>query len=108
MAVHDLMLKPEPSEETLAKRRTKPYVSTLADRMSPTKAIRRKCLGCMGAELRGGKLPRGNAEAIRAVDECSNVNCPLWAFRNGKNPWMGDKRLAHAKATEEAGLKKAA
>jgi hypothetical protein len=79
VTVRDLMLVPEPSEETMADRRSRDYIAQFAERTSPTKAIRRKCLECMGANLANGQLPRGDAEAVRAVDECSVTHCPLWA-----------------------------
>src|SRR5688572_21192734 len=108
MTVRDLMLVPEPSEETMVDRRTRAYIAQFAERTSPTGAIRRKCLECMGADLTHGRLPRGDAEAVRAVDECSATDCPLWAFRYGKNIWMEDKRNSHVETTDTTELKKAA
>lgn len=41
---------------------------------SPVKAIRAKCLDCCG----GQRLE---------VKECPVKDCPLWAFRFGRNPF---------------------
>lgn len=46
---------------------------TRAER-NPIKAIRRHCLRCMG----------GSAVAVA---ECVSVECALWPFRTGKNPY---------------------
>lgn len=43
---------------------------------SPIKAIRAKCLDCSGA----------NAAEVR---KCVAVNCALWPFRMGRNPFWG-------------------
>jgi hypothetical protein len=45
---------------------------------SPIRAIRSKCLDCSG----------GAASEIR---KCVAVNCALWAFRMGSNPFHGKK-----------------
>lgn len=42
----------------------------------PTKAIRARCVGCMG----------GSLDLVRS---CSSVNCFLWPFRMGTNPFYG-------------------
>ena len=41
---------------------------------SPLKAIRCFCVECMG-------------EQVREVKDCTAPNCPLYAFRMGKNPY---------------------
>lgn len=41
---------------------------------SPLKAIRAKCLDCCC-----GQSPE--------VGQCTSSQCPLWAFRYGKNPY---------------------
>ena len=41
---------------------------------SPLKAIRANCVDCMG----------GHA---RLVSSCELVDCPLWPYRMGKNPF---------------------
>lgn len=46
----------------------------------PLKAIRSKCLDCAG-------------HSPKAVDRCVFVNCPLYHFRNGKNPNVKPRRL---------------
>lgn len=64
-------------------------------KMTPTKAIRAKCLDCCCGER-------------SEVKACTATNCPLWTFRLGKNPnrkrSMTDEqreaakeRLAHAR-----------
>ncbi|MDO4982162.1 MAG: hypothetical protein Q4E35_01235 [Eubacteriales bacterium] len=40
---------------------------------SPLKAIKAKCLDCMGGHKKEVKL-------------CPSVECPLWNFRNGHKP----------------------
>ena len=41
---------------------------------SPLKAIRSFCIECMGGQ-------------VREVKDCTAPNCPLYAFRMGKNPY---------------------
>lgn len=41
---------------------------------SPLKAIRCFCVECMGGQ-------------VREVKDCTAPNCPLYAFRMGKNPY---------------------
>ena len=41
---------------------------------SPLKAIRCFCIECMGGQ-------------VREVKNCTAPNCPLYAFRMGKNPY---------------------
>ena len=41
---------------------------------SPLKAIRAFCIECMG-------------DQVREVKGCTSTNCPLHAFRMGKNPY---------------------
>ncbi len=41
--------------------------------LSPVKAIREHCIDCSGNEL-------------KAVRECQITECPLYAYRLGKNP----------------------
>ena len=42
---------------------------------SPLKAIRCFCIECMGGQ-------------VREVKDCTAPNCPLYAFRMGKNPYL--------------------
>ena len=44
--------------------------------ISPIKAIRAKCIDCCCGQ-------------ISEVRNCTAVNCPLWAFRMGKNVFRG-------------------
>ncbi len=46
---------------------------------SPLKAIREKCIECMGGRESNGCLKR--------VSECVSADCPVHAFRFGKNPY---------------------
>lgn len=50
-----------------------PNPATPATR-NPIKAIRRNCLRCCGS-------------SPQAVADCPSGDCPLWAFRMGKNPF---------------------
>jgi hypothetical protein len=47
---------------------------------NPLKAIRENCIECMG-----GRDSEGYAKAIR---ECGSLNCALFEFRFGKNPFL--------------------
>ena len=44
-------------------------------RVSPLRALRRKCLDCRN-------------ESHQEVRLCTAVDCPSWPFRMGKNPWL--------------------
>ena len=58
-------------------RRSKEYIKNTSLKeqpRSPIKAIRKKCVECMGGDS-------------KAIDECSSVTCTLWPFRYGKNPF---------------------
>lgn len=55
------------------------YIEKYQQRDPPLKAIRKTCLRCQGNSSRG-------------VDECSSVDCPLWKFRYGKDPWRKSKQ----------------
>lgn len=49
---------------------------------APTEAIRARCLDCC-------------AGSAREVRRCVSIDCPLWAFRMGTNPWrapLSDER----------------
>lgn len=45
-----------------------------ANQRNPIKAIRRHCIACCGG-------------SFQAVEECASVECALWAFRSGENPF---------------------
>jgi hypothetical protein len=49
-------------------------LATLHEPMPVLKAIRAKCIDCC----------RG---AVSEVAKCTAINCPLWPFRMGANPW---------------------
>jgi len=59
--------------------------------MSPTEAIRAKCLDCCA----------GSAHEVRC---CVAMACPSWPFRTGKNPW----RAPASEAQREASRRNAA
>ena len=46
---------------------------------NPTKAIREKCIECMGGRESDGYVKR--------ISECVSEDCPTYAFRFGKNPY---------------------
>jgi len=50
--------------------------------MKSGKAIRDKCIDCSG----------GSAHEVR---HCPVVDCPLWGFRMGRNPWLSAKATRH-------------
>jgi hypothetical protein len=56
---------------------------------NPLKAIREKCLDCCC----------GNAAEVR---KCVAVDCPLWSFRIGTNPFRKKRELAPAEKHERA------
>ena len=45
----------------------------------PVKAIREKCIECMGGRESDGYVKR--------ISECVSEDCPTYAFRFGKNPY---------------------
>ena len=49
-------------------------------RMSPTEAIRRKCLDCCCGQIVEVKL-------------CEAITCPLWPFRAGRHPYTKTRLL---------------
>ena len=46
---------------------------------SPLKAIREKCIECMGGRESDGYVKR--------ISECVSADCPTYDFRFGKNPF---------------------
>ena len=53
----------------------------MAEITNPLKAIRAKCLECSG-------------DYINEVKECPITDCPLYAFRFGKNPYRKTRSLS--------------
>ena len=47
-------------------------------RKTPVKAMREMCIECMGG--------RGSEDYRRRMKECVSVDCPIFAFRFGKDP----------------------
>ena len=55
-------------------------------RIHRAEAIKRHCMECMGYDgFRGGSAGSGPDEAKRLVKECTDPNCQLYQFRNGKD-----------------------
>jgi hypothetical protein len=46
---------------------------------TPVKAMREKCIECMGG--------RGSEDYRCRIKECVSVDCPIFAFRFGKDPY---------------------
>lgn len=46
---------------------------------SPVKAMREKCIECMGG--------RDSEDYRRRIKECVSIDCPIFAFRFGKDPY---------------------
>jgi hypothetical protein len=74
----------QPSGETEGRdpRRIEPdELATLHEPMPVLKAIRAKCLDCCCYQ---------QAE----IAKCTMINCPLWPFRMGTNPWRARAPLS--------------
>lgn len=56
---------------------------------SPIKAIRAKCLECC-------------YDSAMEVKLCEAKDCPLWAFRMGKNPNMANRHMTEEQRTAAA------
>jgi hypothetical protein len=65
-------------------------LATLHDPMPVLKAIRAKCLDCCCYQ-------EGE------VRKCAAIECPLWPFRMGSNPWRAPPSEAKRAASAEAG-----
>jgi hypothetical protein len=51
---------------------------------NPVKAIREKCIECMGG--------RGTGQNVsKLISECSSPSCPTYEFRFGKSPYRKPK-----------------
>jgi hypothetical protein len=59
-------------------------------RLSPTEAIRAKCLDCCA----------GSPHEVRL---CVATLCPSWPFRTGSNPWRAGKTEAQLEAARKLG-----
>ncbi len=59
----------------------------MAEIKSPLKAIRAKCLECSG-------------DYINEVRECPITDCPLYAFRFGKNPYLAGRKISEEQKAE--------
>jgi hypothetical protein len=57
---------------------------------NPLKALREKCLDCCCA----------NAAEVR---KCVAIDCPLWPFRMGANPFRKKRELSPEQKNERAG-----
>ena len=58
-----------------------------------TKAIREKCIECMGS--------RENEGYLKLISDCGSPDCALFEFRFGKNPY-NRKNLSDSRRTELA------
>ena len=58
-----------------------------------TKAIREKCIECMGG--------RENEGYLKLISDCGSPDCALFEFRFGKNPY-NRKNLSDSRRTELA------
>jgi hypothetical protein len=82
-----------PSGETEGRdprRMERDELATLHEPLPVLKAIRAKCLDCCCYQ---------EAEVRR----CTAINCPLWPFRMGTNPWRAPPTEARRAAAVEAG-----
>lgn len=61
---------------------------------SPVKAIRAKCRECKG-------------NSPRSVDVCETTECPLHAFRMGKNPYLSRAMTPEQREAAAERLRKA-
>lgn len=67
-----------PKSESTAKVESR--IAAAKDKIkNPVKAIRAKCIDCTGAEP-------------NAVKKCELIDCPLFPFRFGKNPFRGKSK----------------
>lgn len=78
----------------MADRLSREYVERYHSRMPVLRAVRLKCSECMGAE----PLTLALGGAATAIEECSSVNCALWPFRMGSNPWRAEASAAQVEA----------
>ena len=51
-------------------------------------AIRVFCMECMGLDR---LKPMPKHFEVQAIDECTDLDCPLYPFRRGKNPFTRRK-----------------
>ena len=63
--------------------------------MTPTEAIRAKCLDCCA----------GSAQEVRY---CVSTACPSWPFRMGVSPWRAERSPAQIEAARKMGATTAA
>jgi hypothetical protein len=70
-------------------------LAALAEPMPVLRAIRAKCIDCCCYQ-------------ISEVAKCTAINCPLWPFRMGTNPWRAPASEAKRAAATEAGKRLAA
>ena len=54
---------------------------------SPVRSIRLFCMECCGMS----RTQKSPAKPFDDVRECTDILCPLWEFRFGKNPYLKNK-----------------
>jgi hypothetical protein len=90
---HEQFIVRHPTGETEGRdprRIERDELATLHQPLPVLKAIRAKCLDCCCHQ---------EAEVRR----CTAINCPLWPFRMGTNPWRAPPSEARRAAAAEAG-----
>lgn len=76
-----------------AKRDTKERMAELGIEPKPVlKAVRLKCLECMG----------GSSMEVR---QCPSVDCELWPFRFGRNPWRAERSERQKEVARDMGVR---
>jgi hypothetical protein len=65
-------------------------LATLAEPMPVLRAIRAKCIDCCYYQ-------------ISEVARCTAINCPLWPFRMGTNPWRAPASEAQRRSAFKRG-----
>lgn len=73
-------------------RRSREYIAKFQKPQPPLRAIRMKCIECMGGTPMGDGTVAGGRAAGKDIEECCSNECPLWPFRLGTSPWKKGKR----------------
>ena len=96
MSSKETLLETTPSGEAVGKDPRKLHKEQLEqsfDTTSPIAAIREKCLDC--------------CHGAQEVRYCVAVDCPLWPFRMGKNPFVKREMTEEQREASKDRLKKA-
>lgn len=100
MTSNKTLLETTPSGETVGKdprKLPKEQLEYFFDTTSPIAAIREKCLDCC----------HGAQEVGNMVATCVAVDCSLWPFRKGKNPFVKRQMTEEQREASKERLKKA-